>query len=78
MPVVATATEGSEQLIDPSCGVVVGVGDVPAMVSAIRELVDDPERRLAMGAAARVRAAEHFSHDRMCRGLAAVMAQAVW
>lgn len=77
LPVVATATEGSEQLLDAGCGLVVPVGDVAAMTAAVRELVDDPERRQAMGAAARERALRHFSHDRMCRGLAEVVAQAV-
>jgi len=78
LPVVATATEGAEQLLDASCAVVVPVGDVAAMAEALRGLMNDTERRLRMGAAARARALEHFGHDRMVRQLAEVVAEVAW
>ena len=78
LPVVATATEGSDQLLDERCGIVVSVADVQAMTQAVRTLVDDPERRVRMGAAARERAHERFSHERMARELAEVVRQVAW
>jgi len=38
-------------------------GDVRALARAIAELIEDPARRAALGAAGRVRAAEVFSWD---------------
>ncbi len=65
LPVVATRTEGSEQLLDERCGVIVPVGDAAAMAEAVAALASDPARRRAMGAAARQRALASFSHERM-------------
>ncbi|RME25826.1 MAG: glycosyltransferase family 1 protein [Deltaproteobacteria bacterium] len=72
LPIVATATEGSGQLLTPTSGVVVPVGDTDAMLQAVAELAEDPDRRAAMGTAARQRAIDHFSHDRMVGELAAI------
>lgn len=74
LPTVATRTEGSGQLLDASCGIVVPVGDATAMAEAIGRLAEDPALRASMGAAARQRALTSFSHDRMARQLVRVIA----
>ncbi|MCK6503485.1 glycosyltransferase [Myxococcota bacterium] len=75
LPVVATATEGVAELLDAESGVVVPVGDVAAMASAVADLARDPDRRRHMGQAARDRALARFSHDRMVSELEAVLAR---
>ncbi len=77
LPIIATATEGSGQLLDDRSGVVVPVGDEDAIAAAVAELAADPARRGAMGAAARQRALDHFSHNRMVGELAAVVGRVV-
>lgn len=52
-PVVATRTPAMEALIDPSRGLLVEPGDAGAMATAIKALLDDPDRARAMGEAAR-------------------------
>lgn len=66
VPVVASAVPGVAEIVeDGATGVVVPVGDTTAMVSAVRGLLADPERRAAMGAAARRRCVTRFSLDRV-------------
>lgn len=66
LPVVATAVGGVTELVeDGVTGLLVDPADPPALAQAIRTLVDDPERRAQMGAAAR-RRAEAYSWER-CR-----------
>ena len=72
LPVVATQTEGSDQLLDAESGIVVPVGDVEAMATALGRLVDDGAERLQMGQHARSRALSEFSHERMSAELLAV------
>lgn len=72
LPIVATRTEGSDQLVDDACGTVVPVGDTAAMAEALGALVEDADRRLAMGEHARTRALAEFSHERMSAELIAV------
>lgn len=53
-PVVATNVRGSRDLVeDGRTGVLVELGDVPALVKAIEMLVSDPKLGFAMGAAGR-------------------------
>jgi glycosyltransferase involved in cell wall biosynthesis len=62
---VATAVPGSDEVIEHGVtGVIVPVGDDEALVSAVSELVADPERRARMGCAAGRRAEERFSITR--------------
>jgi glycosyltransferase involved in cell wall biosynthesis len=77
LPVVATRTEGAQQLIDAASGVLVAPGDDVAMADAIARLADDSATRARLGAAASTRARAHFSHDRMVRELADVLAAVV-
>ena len=67
-PVVATAIGGiPEQIIDGETGVLTPAGNAEAMAVAIGALLDDPERRHAMGSRAQATAHRHFGRERMIR-----------
>lgn len=53
-------------------GVVVPCGDVPALAAQLADLARDPERRRALGAAARARAEGELGEQRFLRDIAAV------
>ena len=66
VPVVATATEGAQTLIEDGVnGLLVPVGDVRALAAAVSSLLADEERRLMLGAQAQHSARERFSPERM-------------
>ncbi len=68
LPAVATDTGGNPEVVAPGeTGALVPVGDHEAMGHAVADLLADPERRRAWGQAARQRAVEEFSLDRMVR-----------
>ena len=73
LPVVATRTEGSDQLLDAACGIVVPVGDVVSLGGAVARLAEDRGERERMGEAARARALSSFTHERMASELARVL-----
>lgn len=61
LPTVATDIRGNRQVVaDDATGLLVPVRDAAAIAGALVALARDAERRRAMGAAARRRAAEHF------------------
>lgn len=63
VPAIVTPVGGNTELIvDGECGLVVPVGDEPALAQAMERLCD-PELRRAMGAAARERIAREFRID---------------
>ena len=63
-PVVASAVGGLRDLVvDGETGLLVPPGDVAALRAALERLLADAELRRRLGAAARARAAEHFSWD---------------
>jgi glycosyltransferase involved in cell wall biosynthesis len=67
-PVVATNCEGvAEAVVNGKSGVVVPVGDPAAMSRALIELLQDEERRRAMGAYGRKLAETQFSVSRAAR-----------
>jgi glycosyltransferase involved in cell wall biosynthesis len=64
-PVVASAVGGLRDLVvDGETGLLVPPGDVAALRAALERLLGDDGLRRRLGAAARARAAEHFSWDR--------------
>jgi len=68
VPVVATAVPGVDAIVaDGETGCVVGIDDFEALVTAVAGLLADPERRRAMGDAARRRCVERFSMDVVAR-----------
>ncbi|MFH1463033.1 MAG: glycosyltransferase [Pseudomonadota bacterium] len=73
LPCVATHTEGTGLLLHEDCGVIVPVGDVEGMAAGIARLAEDAALRARMGAAARARALERFSHERVARELAELL-----
>jgi glycosyltransferase involved in cell wall biosynthesis len=77
LPTVATHTEGADQLLDETCGIVVPVGDVDKMAAAVASLADDAERRASLGEVAQRRALADFSHERMTQQLVDIVAKTV-
>jgi len=62
VPVVATKVPGADEVVDNGVtGLLVDVGDDQGLGEATAELVADPERRQAMGDAARQRALAQFT-----------------
>ena len=68
-PVVAADIEGYREVVTPETAVSVPPGDVGALVDAVDGLLSDEPRRVAMGAAARSRAEEHFAWPDIARRL---------
>jgi glycosyltransferase involved in cell wall biosynthesis len=64
-PVVASATGGVEDWLDHGrTGLCVPAGDVQALADALSELLADPTRQQAMGAAGRISVGERFTEER--------------
>lgn len=59
------------------CADIVPAGDAEALTSALRALLDDPQRRAAMGRAARERAHTEFAWDAVARATVAVYEHAI-
>lgn len=51
LPVITSDFGGATEIVDRSCGVLTSPGDHEAVAVALRGLIEDPSRRLAMGAA---------------------------
>jgi glycosyltransferase involved in cell wall biosynthesis len=77
LPCVATRTEGTALLLGEESGTVVDVGDVEALSAALARLADDDQLRQQMGRAARERARERFSHDRVAREIMQILDELV-
>jgi glycosyltransferase involved in cell wall biosynthesis len=67
LPVATAAAGGHGRIVDTECGICVApadaAGEVRAYADALEQLARDPERRLAMGRAARQRVIGHFGLD---------------
>jgi glycosyltransferase involved in cell wall biosynthesis len=68
LPVVATAVGGLRELVEnEATGFLCAPGSTAELAARIRQLVEDPELRITMGAAGRRRAVERFSQTEMAR-----------
>jgi len=73
LPIVATAVGGVPELVlDGETGLLVAPDDPEALAVALSRLAEDPSLRRRLGAAARARAEQHHSLDRMHRSYAEV------
>jgi rhamnosyl/mannosyltransferase len=74
MPAVCTELGTGTTFVNPPgvTGLAVPPSDPGALARALTELVNDPERRAAYGAAGRQRARELFTTQAMMRGLEAL------
>ncbi|MGZ4384928.1 MAG: glycosyltransferase family 4 protein [Gaiellaceae bacterium] len=71
-PVVASDIEGYREVMSPAAGVSVPPGDVTALVAAVTALLEDEDRRSALGAGARRIASERYAWPDIARRLLAV------
>jgi len=58
--VIATDARGSPDLVAPDAGIIVPVGDVPALARAMDRMLDDPEEARAMAGRGRKRMVERY------------------
>ena len=71
-PIVASSVSDLPVILE-GCGRLVPPGDVDALARAISELINDPDAARALGERARARCVEHYSLQRIGRGLLAVL-----
>ncbi|MBD3640939.1 MAG: glycosyltransferase [Marinobacter sp.] len=65
-PVVCTDTGGNPEIIDDGVnGYLVGVGDVASLAERLEALIDNPDRRLAMGRLNKEQMAKRYSLESM-------------
>lgn len=73
LAVVATGVGGVTDVVeDGRTGILAGRGDAGALAAAVEALLDDPDRRRAMGRAGRARARERFDVVPFVAGVAAL------
>ena len=78
LPVVATSVSAVPEVVaDGKTGILVAAGDADAVGNALLELLDDPARAQALGAAGRERARREFSVARMAERTIAVYRDAL-
>lgn len=77
-PVIGSDVTGTRELIvNEQTGLLYSYGDVPALTSALRRLLDNPALRQAMGAAGRHRVEAEFSIVAYVDGVSGVLAEAM-
>lgn len=75
IPAITTDATGSvDTIVDGETGLLMGIGDVEALIGHIDALASDPDRVATLGAAARDRAEEKFAQERIWAGMRDVMA----
>jgi glycosyltransferase involved in cell wall biosynthesis len=78
LPVIGTAVGGVPELVESGQhGILVKPGDDAAFADAMRILLNDFDKRVAMARAARVHAREAFDVDQMVRGYSAIYESAL-
>ncbi len=69
LPIVATRVGGvAEAILDGQTGHLIEPGEPAALADALRKMLESPDRGAALAAAARRRAEESFSVERMADG----------
>ncbi len=75
-PVVATRATGAVDAVrDGITGLLVPVGDAPALADALVRLLENPELATRMGAAGRTRVEQHYATEQVCEDLAGLYRQ---
>ncbi len=78
LPIIATRIAGNEELVlDDETGLLAPVGDVESLRDCLRELLTGPERREAMGRAARRRVEEFFGWERVAEQYHTILREAL-
>ena len=77
LPVVTTALGGALEIVDPGSGVLTPPDDAGALARTLEELIADPVRRRALGAAGPVRAADLCAPERQLGKLADALGRVV-
>lgn len=75
-PIVATSVSDLPIVLE-GCGRLVPPDDVPALATAISELLGDPEAAFALGQRARARALQSYSTERVAETLHGVLANVI-
>ena len=76
-PVVACQGGAAPEIINADCGVLIVGGDDAATATALRELLSDQTRALALGQSGRARFEAHFTRERMALDTIAVYGEAL-
>jgi glycosyltransferase involved in cell wall biosynthesis len=74
-PVVAYDVRGVREVVDPATGLLAPRGDTTALIEIVAGLLDDPERRVALGRDCQARVLERFSEDDVIARLRGVYAE---
>lgn len=73
VPVVAGDSGGAPETVTPESGIVVDGRDRDGLVSALVQLLDDPQLRMCMGASGRKNVLEHWTWEAMGRRLRGIL-----
>jgi glycosyltransferase involved in cell wall biosynthesis len=76
LPVITTRLGAAPEIVDHTCGALVEHGSVPALTEALRGLIERPDARQQMSAAARMRAERFCDLPRSLETLAAALGRA--
>ncbi len=74
-PVVAYDVRGVREVVDPASGLLVPRGDTSALAAVVKGLLEDPDRRAALGRACQARVLERFSEADVITRLRGVYAE---
>jgi glycosyltransferase involved in cell wall biosynthesis len=77
LPVVATSVGDVPRVVADGTGIIVPPGSPADLSSALRLLLNDPQRACALGDAARCHVAEHYGVDAWVNQLLAIYERAI-